>query len=111
MRTALRPLRLGNALCLAIALLISGCRKDVAPTIEVCILAPGGGAACVEKDGTHRFKVPSELVNYWATNPGDQAAFASFCYSTSVGVIKQAMDAKESEIKGYPVEVVHELAP
>lgn len=71
----------GVLLCLVLA--ISNCRRDFPPSIELCQLDGLGGADCIEKDGTQIYRSPSELENYIATNPDDEAAFAAWCYDTS----------------------------
>lgn len=106
MRTVTKRQKLGALLCLGTVLLTSGCRKDTAPVIEICIADGMGGMDCSEKDGSRKYLLPSQSKNYWCTNQSDQSQFASWCYKTSVGNIQQAMDSKEAEIKGYPVEVV-----
>ena len=78
---------------LLILLVFGGCKKDgpPPPKIEVCILAPQGGANCTEADGTHVFKTPSQMANYWATNPTDQGNFVAWCYETDPATVAPAM--------------------
>lgn len=96
----MRLSRSGVRLCLALALLAaSGCRESRPPKIEICLGDGVGGADCVQRDGARKYRPPSELKNYWMTNPEDQAAFAAWCYDTSIQNAKEGMDAKEGEIR------------
>lgn len=71
----MQRLTLGGLLCLGLA----NCRTDSPPSIEICE-HDGLGAECVERDGTHVYKVPSELKTYWMTNQEDMKSFAEWCY-------------------------------
>ncbi len=83
----MKLLTLGALLCLALV----SCRSDKPPAIEIC-QHDGLGAECVEKDGTHVYKVPSELTNYWMTNQQDMSAFASWCYQVNQETIRAQMN-------------------
>lgn len=78
-------------ICSAALFYFSSCRNSTPPSIEVCLLSPAGGAACVERDGSHVFKVPSEITNYWCTNQADEAAFAAWAYDASPKATQSAM--------------------
>ena len=86
-------------LILALVLLLSGCRNSKGPLIEVCILNPGGGANCTEVDGSHVFKLPSELKNYWATNQSDMVKFASWCNDATPEETQAAMKLIKAQNK------------
>lgn len=87
----LRPL-LGRRLLVALGLaLLSGCRESIPPKIEICILNGFGGASCELPDGSQRYRPPSEMNNYWATNESDQARFAAWCYDTELSVVQKEM--------------------
>lgn len=73
-----------------LAALVSSCRKDYPPKIEICQFDGYGGADCILKDGSKVYRTPSELENYIGTNPDDQANFAAWCYG-----------ATQAEIKGF----------
>lgn len=87
-------------LTLSFVLLLGACRKDPPPSIEVCIISDGGSADCVKADGTKVFRLPSEMVNYWATSQTDMKNFSSWCYSTSKANVKANMEKLELAIKG-----------
>lgn len=74
------PQLLGRRRLVALAIFLSSCRTDQPPKIEVCIVAPGGSADCVLADGTQVTRLPSEMVNYWATSQVDMQNFSSWCY-------------------------------
>lgn len=82
--------QLGKKLCLALALALSGCRSSQPPKIEICIGDGVGGANCVESDGSNKYRLPSELQNYWMTNENDETNFASWCYDTTPQNIETA---------------------
>lgn len=87
-------------LLLAIGLVaLSSCRKDTPPPVEICIGDGVGGADCIEKDGSRRYRRPSELENYWMTNQEDQAAFASWCYKANPQSVERAMDRIAGDLK------------
>lgn len=76
----------GRELLLWVALLVlSSCRRDYPPVIEICILDGLGGGDCVEKDGTKLYRPPSEMKNYWTTSQDDMADFSSWCFKSTVG--------------------------
>lgn len=80
----MQQLSSGKKLLLWVALLaLSGCRKDIPPVIEICILDGLGGGDCVEKDGSKLYRPPSGMKNYWSTSADDMAAFSSWCFKTS----------------------------
>lgn len=77
--------------CLTLLLIVvttiglSACRKDRPPAISIiCTLDGRGGGNCVTQDGTRVYKLPSEMVNMWATTQEDQARFSSWCYRVSL---------------------------
>jgi hypothetical protein len=74
-------LTLGALLFLAIALL-SSCREDSPPVIEICIGDGLGGADCILKDGSKIWRSPTDLQNYWMTNQVDMGEFSAWCYQT-----------------------------
>lgn len=76
-------LKLGMILLVSLALLpLSSCRDSTPPKMEICLGDGNGGADCVEADGSRRFRLPSELKNYWMSNQPDMANFTSWCYDT-----------------------------
>lgn len=87
----MKLLKNGRPLCLALALSFSGCRTSKPPVIEICIGDGAGGANCVESDGSRKYRLPSEMKNYWATNQPDQARFAAWCYDTNEANIETVM--------------------
>lgn len=70
---------------------MSACRDSTPPVIEICTTVATGGADCRERDGSHVFKTPSEMDNYWCTNQQDEAAFASWAYDAPVSKINAGM--------------------
>ena len=88
---------LGLMLCLV--LVLSSCRSTRPPRIEICIADGYGGGDCIEKDDKRIVKTPSQLKNYWMTNPEDMAAFSAWCYETTPYVAGKAMKRIEGEIK------------
>ena len=85
---------------LASLLSLLSCKQSKPPAIEICILDGVGGADCIERDGTKVYKVPSELMNYWATNQDDQAAFASWCYGAQREHVNQVMEQIAVNVRG-----------
>ena len=68
--------------CLIVSLLILfnlSCRDSLPPKIEICIFN-GFGADCVEADGSKKYRLPSELNDYWMTSESDEANYSSWCY-------------------------------
>lgn len=80
-------------------LALNSCRKDPPPAIEICILNGAGGGDCVEADGTKKFRLPSEMVNFWSTNQPDMKNFSSWCYETGQAQIATQMDMIFREAK------------
>lgn len=76
-------LRLGRLLLPVLALALSSCRDSVPPKMEICIGDGLGGADCIGADGSRRYRLPSELKNYWMSNQPDMANFTSWCYATN----------------------------
>lgn len=87
----MRRLRNGATLCLALGLALSGCRKDVPPTIENCVLDGFGGGDCIERDGSKKYRAPSEMTNYWSTSSEDLKEWASWCYKTKPELVDVAL--------------------
>lgn len=99
MKKDIRPRKPGAKLCLVLAtLLISSCRKDQPPAIDVCILDGVGGGNCVFKDGSRHYLVPSEMKNYWATSQSDMSEWSAWCYQASPKAIAPLVDAKRDQI-------------
>lgn len=96
----MRQLKLGKVLLLAGALLaLSGCpRQDPAPTIEVCILDGHGGGDCVEPDGSKKYRLPSEMLNYWATNQHDEASYAGWCTGGTPSEVQTEMNKIQQRV-------------
>lgn len=69
-------------LLVASALFLSSCRSDKPPAVEVCILDGFGGGDCILKDGSKKYRAPSEMLNFWATSQEDMAQFSSWCYES-----------------------------
>lgn len=80
--------KLGKTFFLALVILTS-CRKDYAPKTDLCELDGFGGADCVLKDGTTKYKYPSELQNWIARSPEEEAQFVAWCYKTNPEQIKE----------------------
>lgn len=78
--------------------LISSCRHDSPPPIEVCLLDGFGGGDCTEPDGTQLYKSPSAMKNYWATSPDDEARYTAWCYDTTVARVTPRMEQIKEEI-------------
>jgi hypothetical protein len=100
----------GLKLCLVLGLLIlNSCRSDTPPAIENCILAPAGGADCVEVDGSHVFKTPSQMVDYWATNGSDFAKFVGWAYGAKtpaqMAVVRAGLQQIKENIQKEPAIV------
>jgi len=53
------------------------------PKIPVYIGDGLGGADGVDSAGNPSYKSPSQLKNYWMTDPVSQKAFADWCYGVS----------------------------
>jgi hypothetical protein len=81
-------------------LLLNSCRNDPPPAIEICILNGAGGGDCVEADGTKKFRLPSEMLNYWSTNQPDMKNFSSWCYQTTPANTGAQMDKIFEEATG-----------
>lgn len=89
----------GRTLCLALVFLsLNSCRKSHPPHIEVCLGDGVGGADCVEADGTTRYRLPSELNNYWMTNQPDMQNFSSWCYDTNLKNAAMGMESIQTQI-------------
>lgn len=91
---------LGKKLYLTLAFLLlnfAACRKDPPPAIEVCILNGAGGGDCVEADGSQKFRLPSEMLNFWSTNQPDMKNFTSWCYQSSPAQAQAGMDRVSQE--------------
>ena len=80
--------------------LLSSCRKDPPPAIEICILDGHGGGDCVEADGKKLYRLPSEMTNYWSTGEADMKNFSSWCYGTTPAVTQEAMDKTKAQARG-----------
>lgn len=79
---------------------ILGCRDaSKAPKIDVCIVDEGGGMACVLKDGTRKYLLPSETVNMWATTQEDMKHFMAWCYDVDDKIIESEMQKKIEELQ------------
>ena len=65
----------------------------------ICIGDGFGGADCSTAAGTHIYKSPSELKDYWMTTQTDEANFASWCYDAPPSLVKQSMDSMKASIK------------
>lgn len=89
---------LGSLFCLVLATL-SSCRKDYPPRTDICELDGFGGADCVLKSGTEVYKAPSELKNYIARSPEDEAAFTAWCYKVSPDQVKQVWEQMKHEAR------------
>jgi hypothetical protein len=83
---------------LAAFLFTQSCRKDPAPRVDVCLGDGAGGADCTLKDGSHAYRSPSQLENYWMTPQADMARYASWCHDTTPAVVKPVMKAISKEI-------------
>lgn len=94
--------KIGLALFILIALFPS-CRTSTPPVIEICITKATGGADCRERDGSHVFKPPSQMDNYWCTNQVDEAAFAGWAYDAPVPAVKKSMNKMAIEIHAAAV--------
>lgn len=97
-----RPRRPGKTLFPVLALLLlSGCRTDPPPKLSiVCILDGHGAGDCVDASGNRVYKLPSEMLNYWATTEVDQQNWASWCYGSSASQTAAAMAQIKSEALG-----------
>lgn len=96
----MRQLKNGKWLLASLGLLlIDGCRDSVPPKIEVCIGDSIGGADCVEADGSKKYRLPSELINYWMTSEPDEANFSSWCYDTSLKNAQNGMQSIKKQIQ------------
>lgn len=85
---------LGRLLFLVLALAPSACRTGPPPPkIEVCIGDGVGGCDAVEPDGSKKYRLPSDIKNYWCTNESDEARFAAWCYGSDVEASKTEMQA------------------
>lgn len=87
--------KLGAMLCLVLA---SCNEKDPPPVIEICILDGFGGADCIERDGSQKYRAPTELTNFWATNQDDMAAFSSWCYKIPQVAIEKELDTIKGDV-------------
>lgn len=84
-------------LVVALSILLS-CRSSKPAPMEICIIDGLGGGDCVEADGTRKYRLPSQMTNYWATNQQDEAAFASWCYNAPVGAVKSEMEHIQGQL-------------
>jgi hypothetical protein len=99
MRIDMPPLRRGNQLLVSLGLLLTSCRDSVPPKIEVCIGDGVGGADCVEADGSQKYRLPSELKNYWMTGQPDMQNFSSWCYDATPSAAQAGMQVIYQEAK------------
>lgn len=100
MRIDMQQRRLGKLLLVGLALaVLNSCRNSQPPAIEICLGDGVGGADCVEADGSKKYRVPSELKNYWLTNPPDMKNFSSWCYQASAQTTKSAMNVIMEEAR------------
>jgi hypothetical protein len=77
----MQRLMLGIAL-LAFLVLLSSCRKDPPPPIDICEGDGVGGAYCTLSDGSHIQLLPSQLKRAWIIPDQEQAkAFVNWCYN------------------------------
>ena len=87
---------LGSLFCLALVSL-SSCRKDYAPKADLCELDGFGGGDCVLKDGTAIYKAPSEMSNWIARSPQEEAEFVAWCYKTTPQAVTQIWEQMKHE--------------
>lgn len=80
MKTGIKQRLLGSLLLIVLVL---GCRSSQPPKIEICILDGFGAGDCIEADGSRKYRLPSEMKNYWSTNQADMSNFSSWCYDAS----------------------------
>ena len=79
----------GKLFLVALAFFLSSCRKDYPPKTDLCELDGFGGGDCVLKDGSEIYKSPSQMQNFMARSPEDEAAFTAWCYQTTPERVKQ----------------------
>lgn len=92
--------QLKNGMMLLIVLaFLSSCRKDPPPSIEICILDGHGSGDCIEADGSKKFRLPSEMLNYWSTNQPDMKNWSSWCYQAGKAEVKQQMQMLYDQAK------------
>ncbi len=77
---------------LALFLSLGGCRTDKPPVIEVCILDGHGGGDCTEADHLPKYRLPSEMNDYWCTNQADEAAFVGWAYGVPAKTAAAGME-------------------
>ena len=99
MTTDIKLQTLGRRLLVATVLFLSSCRSDTPPAKEICILDGRGGGDCSEFDGSHRYRLPSEMVNYWSTNEADMKNFSAWCYGTTADNAGAAMTLISTEAR------------
>lgn len=97
----MRRLHFGKRHLVVLALALASCRESVPPKIEICIGDGVGGADCVEADGTQKYRLPSQLLNYWMTNEPDEANFTTWCYDGSPPATQAAMSAIKANVKTH----------
>lgn len=108
MKTDTRLLKCGKTLLAGLALLLVDCRNSNPPAKDICIGDGFGGSDCVLKagstmaplcmphtvDGPNAYYCPpSALKNFWMTPEADMAAFAAWCYDTSISNVKPSMQS------------------
>lgn len=92
--------KLGKLLLVGLGLLaLESCRDSVPPAIEICIGNGVGGADCVESSGKKKYRLPSELTNYWMTSQPDMKNFSSWCYDIPADDVQKHMDRIEAQAR------------
>lgn len=90
----------GKRLLVILVLALNSCRNDPPPVLStICILDGTGGGDCVMADGSKKFMLPSEMLNFWATTQADEQNFSSWCYQTTPQMVKPQMDKIFQEAK------------
>ena len=72
---------IGLLVCLGFLSGASSCRKDPPPQTDICLGDGHGGADCTLKDGSHAYRLPSQLENSFIIPDQQQAKdLMSWCY-------------------------------
>lgn len=109
-------IKLGFGLCLVLVSILTDCRSDHPPPIDVgtgdgfgggdFVLVPGSPliALCQpeEVNGKKGYYCPPTALNQaWITSQWSMARFASWCYGAPIGEVTSVMEATRRSIPGH----------
>lgn len=87
-------------LSVILSVLVCGCRSDKAPPMGIlCTLNGTGAGNCVKADKTRVLLLPSQMVNFFATDQASMAAFSGFCYSVPASTANVELMKIQKDLK------------